>query len=85
MLDKLENDRAKAESARHYCYEKVCELHTEIKDIFDCAYNADYLRQQLDDLQIKLKAAEYYEHMACNELYQISITIDRIKKELGQV
>ena len=85
LLEKLENDRAKTENARNYCYEKVCELRKEIKDTFGYAYNADYLRQEVDDLQIRLKAAEYDERMACNELYQINITINRINKELGQV
>ena len=88
LLEKLKNDRVLAERVRHDCCEKCCELRAEIKDIFDYAYNTDDLSQQLDELRIRLRAAEYDERMACYDLFLISITIDtidKIKKRLGRV
>ena len=85
LLEKLENDRAKAERVRHDCYEKCCELNAEIKDIFDYVCGTDDFSRQLDELRIRLRTAECDERMACCELFLISIAIDKIKEGLGQV
>ena len=85
LLEKLENDKIQAERVRHDCYEKSCELHTEIKDIFDYAYDTDDLSQQLDELRIRLRSAEYDERMACYELFLINVAISKIREGLGQV
>lgn len=83
LLDKLENDRVEAERVREECHERTRELHMEIKEAFDFALDVDDFYKHLDDLNLKIRDAEYAECMACCKIDRITTAINEIKERIG--